>query len=44
MGGSSGESWTMGASLIQPCRMGDEGYFGRKALSEKQDTAMVFHI
>ena len=24
-GGSSGEYWTMGASLIQPCRVSDEG-------------------
>ena len=32
-GGSSEESWTMGASLIQLFRVGDEGYFDRKTLS-----------
>ncbi|PZA31700.1 hypothetical protein C3J94_28580, partial [Klebsiella pneumoniae subsp. pneumoniae] len=25
MGCSSGESWTMGATLIQPCRVSEEG-------------------
>ena len=35
MGGSSEEFWTMGESLIQLYRVGDEGYFDRKTLSSR---------
>jgi len=41
-GGSSEESWTLSASLIQLFRVGDEGYIDRKALSWRcQDNVLT---